>query len=340
MFSKKIFFVGFTSILLSCASFGLAQRSEPAATSAVGGQIVVSGGGLKRPVLVLLDHSGSKDDQRASTDLHGNFGFRNVPEGSYNIRVRLEGFENVNYLVEVPGTPYVSIFLNGSAVHSRGPRALGGDRIVDVRQLTAKIPKQALKEYEKAVQELKDHNTQRAIERLEKSIKLAPDFYNAHLGLAQEYRKTDRLDAAEQELTGASALNPREATPLIQLGEIYLEKNNFKRAAEVLSQAIRIEPGSAVAHYALGRARYKLSQYAEAEQDFRRAALLDKDFEAAELMLFHAYVRQGKLSAALSGIDALLQKSPGNSPNPALEKFRSEVVIALANLKEGAEKPK
>ena len=108
----------------------------------------------------------------------------------------------------------------------------------------------------------------------------------------------------------------------------------------VLSQAIRIEPGSAVAHYALGRARYKLSQYAEAEQDFRRAALLDKDFEAAELMLFHAYVRQGKLSAALSGIDALLQKSPGNSPNPALEKFRSEVVIALANLKEGAEKPK
>ncbi len=340
MFSKKIFFVGFTSILLSCASFGLAQRSEPAATSAVGGQIVVSGGGLKRPVLVLLDHSGSKDDQRASTDLHGNFEFRNVPKGSYNIRVRLEGFENVNYLVEVPGTPYVSIFLNGSAVHSRGPRALGGDRIVDVRQLTAKIPKQALKEYEKAVQELKDHNTQRAIERLEKSIKLAPDFYNAHLGLAQEYRKTDRLDAAEQELTGASALNPREATPLIQLGEIYLEKNNFKRAVEVLSQAIRIEPGSAVAHYALGRARYKLSQYAEAEQDFRRAALLDKDFEAAELMLFHAYVRQGKLSAALSGIDALLQKSPGNSPNPALEKFRSEVVIALANLKEGAEKPK
>ena len=65
-------------------------------------------------------------------------------------------------------------------------------------------------------------------------------------------------------------------TPLIQLGEIYLEKNNFERAAEVLSEAIRIEPGSAVAHYALGRARYKLSQYAEAEQDFRRAALLEQ----------------------------------------------------------------
>jgi tetratricopeptide (TPR) repeat protein len=88
----------------------------------------------------------------------------------------------------------------------------------------------------------------------------------------------------------------------------------------------------------LGRARYRLFEYAEAEQAFTRAALLDKDFEAAELMLLHAYVRQGKLSAALSGIDALLKKSPGSSPNRALEKFRSEVVGAMANSKQGEEK--
>jgi len=334
--SLKRILVRFTFILMTCSSFGLAQRSEPASTSTVGGQIVVSEGGLKRPVLVLLNHSGAKNDPRTFTDLRGNFEFRNVPEGSYHIRVGLEGFENVNYPVDVPGTPYVFIFLNGSA--GRRPAALGGNRVVDIRQLTAKIPKQALMEYEKAVREIKDHNTQRAIERLEKSVQLAPDFYNAHLGLAQEYRRTGRLDAAEQELTRAFELNPREGTPLIQLGEMYLDTNNFERAAEVLSQAIRVEPGSVIAHYALGRACYKLSQYAEAEQAFTRAALLDKDFEAAELMLLHVYVRQGRLSAALSRMDALQQKNPGNSRNPALEKFRSEVVVALARLKQGAEK--
>src|SRR5438093_3939545 len=317
MFSKKIF-AGFTFTLMSCSSFGLAQPSEPASTSAVGGQIVVSGGALKRPPLVLLDYSASKNDQRTFTDLHGNFEFRNVNKGSYNIRVRLEGFENLNYPVDVPGTPYVFIFLNGSAVPGRGPHGLGGKRVVDIRQLTANIPKQALREYEKAVRETKDHNTQRAIERLEKSIKLAPDFYNAHLDLAQEYRKTNRLDAAERELTRAFDLNPREGTPLIQLGEIYLEKSNLERAAEVLSQAVRVEPGSSVAHYALGRARYRLSEYAEAEQAFTRAVLLDKDFEAPQLMLLHVYVRQGKLDKALSRMDALVQKNHGNSPNPAL----------------------
>jgi len=338
MFFSRIL-VCLTFIPMTCTSLGLAQRSEPASSSSIGGQIVVSGnGGLKEPVLVLLDHSGSKKDQRTDTDLHGNFEFHNVPKGSYNIRVRLEGFENVNYPVDVPGTAYVFIFLNGSA--GRRPAALGGNRVVDIRQLTAKIPKQALMEYEKAVREIKDHNTQRAIERLEKSVQLAPDFYNAHLGLAQEYRRTGRLDAAEQELTRAFELNPREGTPLIQLGEMYLDTNNFERAAEVLSQAIRVEPGSVIAHYALGRACYKLSQYAEAEQAFARALLLDKDFEAAELMLLHVYVRQGRLSAALSRMDALLQKNQGNSRNPALEKFRSEVVTALANLKQGAEKQK
>ena len=181
------------------------------------------------------------------------------------------------------------------------------------------------------------HKTQRAIERLERSIKLAPDFYNAHLGLAQEYRKIDWLDAAEQEFTCAFELNRHESAPLIQLGEMYLQKNDFERATHILLRAIQIAPGSAVAHYALGRAFYRLSRYAEAEQAFARAALLDKDFEAAELMLLHVYVRQGRLRLALGRIDALLQKSPANTPNPALEKFRSEVVISLAKSRQSAE---
>src|SRR5437773_12402033 len=150
--SLKRILVRFTFILMTCSSFGLAQRSEPASTSAVGGQIVVSEGGLKRPVEVLLDHSGAKNDRQTFTDSRGNFEFRNVPNGSYNIRVRLEGFENVNYPVDVPG-------------------------------------------------------------------------------------------------------------------------------------------------------------YAEAEQAFTRATLLDNEFRAPELMLLHVYVRQGKLSAALSHIDALVRKS-------------------------------
>jgi len=181
MFFNRIL-ARFTFVVMTCSSLGLAQRSESASAFAVGGQIVLSvHGRLKEPLLVLLDHSGSKKDQRTFTDLHGNFEFHNVPQGSYNIRLRLEGFENVNYPVDVPGTPYVFIFLNGSAVSARRRHAVGGNQIVDIRQLTANIPKQALKEYERAVREIKDHNTQRAIERLEKSIKLAPDFYNAHL---------------------------------------------------------------------------------------------------------------------------------------------------------------
>src|SRR5207247_8563565 len=136
---------------------GLEQRSDLVSSSSIGGQIVRYGG-LKESALVLLDHSGSTKDQRTFTDLRGNFEFRNVPKGSYNIRVRLEGFENVNYRVDVPGTPYVFIFLNGSAVHGRGPNALGGNHSVDVRQLKAEIAKQALREYGEGVGKITDHN--------------------------------------------------------------------------------------------------------------------------------------------------------------------------------------
>jgi len=53
-------------------------------------------------------------------------------------------------------------------------------------------------------------------------------------------------------------------------------------------------------------------------------------------MLLHVYVRQGKLNTALSRIDALLQMNP----NPSLEKFRSEIMVALAKLEQGAGKQK
>ena len=66
----KQIFVRFTFILMTCSSFGLAQRSESASANAVGGQVVLSG--LKEQVLVLLDHSGSKKDQRTFADLSGN----------------------------------------------------------------------------------------------------------------------------------------------------------------------------------------------------------------------------------------------------------------------------
>src|SRR5436309_6789462 len=71
MLSNQIV-VRFTFILVTCSSLGLAQRSEPASTSAVGGQIVISGkSSLKEPMLVLLDHSGSRHEQRTSTDFRG-----------------------------------------------------------------------------------------------------------------------------------------------------------------------------------------------------------------------------------------------------------------------------
>src|SRR5262245_13883836 len=123
--------VRLTFILVTCSSSVLAERSESASDFAVCGQIVLSAnGGLKEPARVLLDRPGSKNNQRTFTDLRGNFEFRNVPNGAYNIRVRLHGFENVNYPVDVPGTPYVFIFLMGSAVYARGPHAPGGNHVV------------------------------------------------------------------------------------------------------------------------------------------------------------------------------------------------------------------
>src|SRR5262249_7251329 len=141
--------VRFTFILMTCFTClppGLAQQSGSVST--VGGQIVLSAtGGLRKPVPVLLDHFGAQNHQWTQTDLRGHFEFHNIPPGSYYIRVEFEGFQNVKYRVDVPGTPYVSIFLNRRAVlvhRADTSNALSGSQVVDIRQLSANIPKQAI----------------------------------------------------------------------------------------------------------------------------------------------------------------------------------------------------
>ena len=73
MFWNRIL-VGFSLVLMTCSSFGLAQRPDLASISALSGQIVLSGnGGMKKPLPVLLDQSGSTNERRTRTDSHGNF---------------------------------------------------------------------------------------------------------------------------------------------------------------------------------------------------------------------------------------------------------------------------
>src|SRR5213593_2245664 len=111
------------------------------------------------------------------TDSAGNFEFRGLPAGSYYISVNVDGYEPVRQPVEVysqMGGANLSIFLNRAA--SARDRATGLDAedpdIVDISQMKESFPKKAVQDVEKALEERKKGQMEKATKLLEEAIQL------------------------------------------------------------------------------------------------------------------------------------------------------------------------
>lgn len=76
-----------------------------------------------------------------------------------------------------------------------------------------------------------------------------------------------------------------EAKRLYKEGVKYGEAGLFSQAAQILERAVKLDPGNANAHYALGHAYFDLRQWKNAIGSFQRALDLNpKDIEARELL--------------------------------------------------------
>jgi tetratricopeptide (TPR) repeat protein len=232
---------------------------------------------------------------------------------------------------------FVSIFLEREpTIITVGPR---GSAIVDLKQLRAKIPGKAVDEYEKAQKESSKGNRNKAIEGLQRAVKLAPDFYEAQYSLGVQYLNLSQLDEAESAFTRARDLSPKSAEPLANLGAVYYQRGEtqndagqtdkaaatFEKAADLLEEAIQRDPLSPGALGYLGAALYKLGDYDEAEATLKRSLDLDADQHNARLMLINVYTRSSRYPEALEQIGVFLKRNPKAPQRASLENIKQQL---------------
>jgi Tfp pilus assembly protein PilF len=236
---------------------------------------------------------------------------------------------------------FLNIFLEREATTTVDK---SGATIVDLKQLRAKIPGKAVDEYEKALKESSKGNRSKAVDGLQRAIKLAPDFYEAHHSLALQYIALEKYDDAETALTKARDLSPKAAEPLINLGTLYYQRGEsqadaghaeeadvtYNKAADFLEEALRRSPLSASAHGYLGATLYKLAEYDKAEESLKRALELDADQQNPRLMLVNVYTKSARYSDALEQVNIFITKNPKAPQRPALENIKQQIEKALA----------
>lgn len=296
---------------------------------------------------VRLERTTMQIVQMAYTDSVGNFEFRNLSPGTYWVNVNQEGFDAVRQSVELypnMATYTLSIFLNRAPIERPRLSALdAADRdIVDISQLKENFPKKATQNFEKALEEKKKGQNEKAIQLLEEAVQIAPTFYHAHNNLGILYQGAKRYPDAESEYRRARELNQKTAEPLTNLGSLFIEESDSRKAEgeevvgkllddalDVLEEAVKIDPRSPVAFYYLGAANYKSSFYEEAEAALTKALDLDSNLNWMRLMLANVYLKQNKLREVVDTLDAYLQQNPKANDRAAIEEMRARVKRGL-----------
>jgi tetratricopeptide (TPR) repeat protein len=353
MFRKAVAITPALLLLISVAGFGQrGQQPQPppqqSSDITIRGKLVFGNGGPDERVEVRLERSGMQLIQIQYTDSLGNFEFRGIQPAQYYIAVRVDGYDEVREEVQMSvglgREVSVSIFMNRPAVTTVRRSGAGGDSenpdTVDVTQLS--LPRKALEEYEKALQDSRKGDSDKAIKRLEEAIRIAPEFYQAHNNLGVHYQKANRFRDAEKEFRRAREINPRGQQPLVNLGSLFIQESDARKeegqkvvgqildnALEVLESAVKETPRSAVAHYYLGAANYKSDFYQEAETALKTALEIDPKLGSARLTLINVYIRQRQWRTVLEHLNTYLDQDPSATDRAAMERMRSQVLKAL-----------
>jgi Flp pilus assembly protein TadD len=307
------------------------------------GRIIADGVFDYPMVEVRLEYDGGQPIGFAYTNSSGEFTFQGPAiqlDQNVYVNIRMDGYkphrERLDGLSPNGFGGILTIFLERENTVRIGK---SGAAIVDIKQLRAHVPGKAVDEYEKALKDSSKGNANSAIERLERAVKLAPDFYEAQNTLGIHYLKLEKYDDAETALLRAKDLSPKAADPLINLGMLYYRRGEtltdsgkpeeaaavFQKATQFLEESVQRSPLSPLANSYLGAALYKTGSYERAETTLNHALELDEQQHDARLMLINVYVKQTRYEEAVAQIKTYLTKNPKAPQRPALERIQAQI---------------
>lgn len=168
------------------------------------------------------------------------------------------------------------------------------------------ILKEAEKHYNLATDLIEEGKTDEAIKELRESIRINPEYADAHymLGLKLLEKNTGE---AMQELREAIRINYELSEAHCVLGRALVWEGNTDEGIEELQKAIRIDPESIGAHFYLGDAFDQKGEIDEAIEEFREVMRIDPEFSYAYFSLGLSLGKKGLFKEAVDSLETYLQ---------------------------------
>lgn len=296
---------------------------------------VTGPGGRPVEVKVQLQNESGYVVDTVYTDSNGEFVFRGVRDGVYHVFVdddryrRTEVSTHVAWTINPLAEAFITLEPRTRSTETAQSYANGSDTI-SVRELKAKFPKNAVKEYEKGIKKTERGDTNGAIANYEKAVALAPDMYPALNNLGNSYLQNGQFAQAEAVFLRALSADPQAAEPCINLGHLFYQRQRYDQAEKFLLQGLERSPQSALGHFLLGSTYARLGNLKSAESNLLEALQGDEPAMAAHLELANLYLNTHRLRSAREQLEAFLKAQPQDPQADHIRQVLSRLNSELA----------
>jgi len=259
--------------------------------------------------VVFLESAFSPFAMRSFADRSGQFKFKNVSPGTYNLVIHVPRRAELRKTIEV-GPSLADSKNKITLAFQLEPGSISEDaHLISTAQLS--LPAEAKKQYWKAQDRLEKRDVEGAIAELKKAVRIAPQFVEAWNFLGTIAYTSRRYRDAETYFRQALEQDADAYSPLVNLGGALLSLGRFDEALPLNQRAVSMRPDDPLAHSQLGQNYYFLGRYDDAEPPLRRAKALDPGhFTFPQIVLAAIYERRNDMPSVIRELEDFLQRHP------------------------------
>jgi tetratricopeptide (TPR) repeat protein len=288
------------SIELNCG-----MRSVQAIHTDLGGYFTFNlGSGAQSNV----DFSASNESPQSLTMASTNFSARySDPLTGCEIRVNVGGFRPVMISLASHSSDIGRVDLGDITL-----QRIGGAKGADVSVTSLLVPKEAAKEYERALKELQNNKPESALPHLEKAVSLYDKYAAAWNDLGRLYLSRNLVEKAGAAFEKSTAADADYIPPLIGLATIEIQDREWDKAVETAGKALSLDADVGYASFLAAVANYNLNRMDEAERDARQAANAphSEDTPQVHALLGQIYMEKQDYPQAAAEMRLYLKQAP------------------------------
>jgi tetratricopeptide (TPR) repeat protein len=291
---------------------------QPELANIVGQLRIARGDFPSHQIMIELRFRGSPVSSMYA-DGEGKFGFDGLVGGEYHIVINDDAYDPVDerLMLHPDVSAYALAFItlrpreNAQKADLIGSRASGSNRyLVDPADYNKRIPKKALKEYERGLDAEHKGKKDDAITHYLDALKIAPDYYPAHNNLGSLYLSRSDFKSAEEQFQEAVRLDRNDAQAYFNLGNVFLLKGRYSESEAAVASGLQRQPDSAFGHFLQGSLYGRTGKLPEAEKSLRTALQLDSTMWQAQLQLVGLYLQLQQRQLAVAELQAFLKAFP------------------------------